>query len=292
VLAVAVLFQGNYVPGDNYAPYWVVASSTPQCVPRNGVPLLNLELNNVDLDQAVAIAERFGFARYGYVVTPNVDHVLRYFMYQNCRPIYQQATFSFLDSRFLAHLLRVFRRQYWRVCTGSDLTRAILSKASPENLIVLVGATRSQADDLRSQFGLLHLIHIAPPMGFIGNPDDVEACLRAIEATQPFRYCFLAVGSPQQEILALKLKERGTARGLALCVGASINYLTGAERRAPIWMQRVGLEWLYRLAQNPRRLTGRYLIRGPLIFVVLWMLKFRDRPLPTSLAHVPFLSEH
>jgi exopolysaccharide biosynthesis WecB/TagA/CpsF family protein len=64
-------------------------------------------------------------------------------------------------------------------------------------------------------------------------------------------------------MIAHRLQARGKARGLALCVGAALNFLTGAERRAPRWMQRLALEWLYRLLQDPRRLARRYLVRGP-----------------------------
>jgi len=93
----------------------------------------------------------------------------------------------------------------------------------------------------------------------------------------PFRFCFLVIGSPQQEMIAQKLKERGIARGLALCVGAAINFLTGIETRAPLWMQQAGLEWLYRLSRDPRRLWRRYLVRGPKIFLLLWRIELRVR---------------
>jgi exopolysaccharide biosynthesis WecB/TagA/CpsF family protein len=86
------------------------------------------------------------------------------------------------------------------------------------------------------------------------------------------------VGCPQQEILAKALQSRGRARGLALCVGASINFLTGSERRAPKWIQYAGLEWLYRLLNDPTRLARRYLIRGPRIFLLLPRLHFEQRP--------------
>jgi hypothetical protein len=98
----------------------------------------------------------------------------------------------------------------------------------------------------------------------------IEACLQFIERHSPFRFCFLAVGSPQQEILAQQLKARGVVRGLALCIGASINFLTGDERRAPVWMQRSGTEWLFRLLQAPRRMARRYLVRGPRVFRLLF----------------------
>ena len=112
----------------------------------------------------------------------------------------------------------------------------------------------------------------------IRDPAAVETCLRSIEAASPFRFCFLAIGSPQQEVIANKLRERGIARGLALCVGAAINYLTGSEQRAPLWMQKLGFEWLFRLLQHPRRLAYRYLVRGPRIFWVLLRIELRLRP--------------
>jgi hypothetical protein len=97
----------------------------------------------------------------------------------------------------------------------------------------------------------------------------VETCLRFIEAHSPFRFCLLAVGAPQQEAVAQLLKTRGIARGLVLCIGASINFLTGDERRAPLWMQRGGMEWFYRLMQAPGRMAKRYLVRGPRVFGLL-----------------------
>jgi exopolysaccharide biosynthesis WecB/TagA/CpsF family protein len=116
-------------------------------------------------------------------------------------------------------------------------------------------------------------------MNFVRDPVAIDACVREVESLSPFRFCFLAVGSPQQEIVAQELKMRGIARGLALCVGASINFVTGIERRAPPWMRRIGFEWLYRLAQNPKRLAYRYLVRGPRIFLLLRRIELRSKRL-------------
>jgi exopolysaccharide biosynthesis WecB/TagA/CpsF family protein len=118
-------------------------------------------------------------------------------------------------------------------------------------------------------------------MGFVRDPQEVEQCLRFIESCSPFRFCFLAVGAPQQEVLAQMLKARGEARGMALCIGASVNFLTGVERRAPHWMQRIGMEWLFRLALDPARLARRYLVRGPRVFSLLPLTDVLVRPLVT-----------
>jgi exopolysaccharide biosynthesis WecB/TagA/CpsF family protein len=244
-----------------------------------------LDIDDYNLEEALRVVANFGTDRYGFVVTPNVDHVIRHCQDERFRALYAQANYVLLDSRFLAHTVGLIRRQVLRVCLGSDLTTAVLSSVvKPNDVAVLVGASVAQARMLRERFGLNALHHIDPPMNFIRDPEAVESCLREIEAVGPFRFCFLAVGSPQQEIIAQRLKERGIARGLSLCVGAAVNYLTGQERRAPDWMQQAGLEWLYRLGQNPRRMWKRYLLRGPKIFFLLAGLELRVRRSPVSAA--------
>jgi exopolysaccharide biosynthesis WecB/TagA/CpsF family protein len=245
-----------------------------------------LDIDDHDLEEALQLVATFGSDRYGYIVTPNVDHIIRHHEDSHFRRLYAQAAYVLLDSRFLAHTVGLVKRQVLRVCLGSDLTTAMLNSIiKPLDAMILVGGTPEQAQILKERYGLVRLRHIDPPMNFIRDPLAVETCLREIEAASPFRYCFLAIGSPQQEIIAQKLKERGSARGLALCVGAAIDFLTGIERRAPVWMQEAGLEWLYRLSRNPRRLWKRYLVRGPKIFLLLWRIELRVRrsaPIPNT----------
>ncbi len=79
----------------------------------------------------------------------------------------------------------------------------------------------------------------------------------------------LCVGCPAQEQIARQLAELGCKSGIALCVGASIDFLTGARARAPLWLQRLSLEWAYRLVREPRRLWRRYLVELPKILRIL-----------------------
>lgn len=224
-------------------------------------------LDDYTLPQFLDEAARFGTENYGYVVTPNVDHMIRHHESGEFRALYAGASYVLLDSRVAAFLFRVIHGLHIPVCTGSDLTAALLDKViDPDDRIVLIGASERQAELLRSRYGLRALTHYNPPMGFVDNPAEVEKCLQFAESGGPFRFCLMAVGSPRQEVLAQRLAQRGRARGLALCIGASIDFLTGAERRAPAWVQSVGLEWLYRLSRNPRRLAWRYLVRGPKFF--------------------------
>ncbi|HXC60591.1 MAG TPA: WecB/TagA/CpsF family glycosyltransferase [Steroidobacteraceae bacterium] len=240
---------------------------------------ITLELDDQDLEQFVHTAAQFGMERFGYAVTPNADHVIRFYDDPSFRDKYADAAFVLSDSHFLSHVLAVTRGIHVPVCAGSDLTQRLFAQViRPDDRVVLIGASSEQAGLLREKFGLADLKHLNPPMGFIRDPAAVRNVLEFIEQHSPFRFCLLAVGSPQQETVAQLLKRRDNARGLALCIGASVDFLTGKERRAPGLMQRIGLEWAFRLLQSPRRLGARYLVRGPRVFGILRRIEIRLRP--------------
>jgi exopolysaccharide biosynthesis WecB/TagA/CpsF family protein len=240
-------------------------------------------IDDFGLPEFTAVAAGFGQERYGYVVTPNVDHLIRYYEDPTFRAQYRAADFILMDSRFAARLVRLLKGVRLPVCTGSDLTAELLAKVvQPADRIVMIGGSDEQAQQVAGKHNLTNLRHHNPPMGFIKDPCAVEECLSFIESASPFRFCFLAVGSPQQEGIAQALRARGAARGLALCIGASLNFITGHEKRAPVWMQRMALEWLFRLLQNPKRLARRYLLRGPRIFAHLSRSRVILRKAPLS----------
>jgi exopolysaccharide biosynthesis WecB/TagA/CpsF family protein len=235
---------------------------------------LTFVFENCDLSGFLPIAAGFGAQQYGYVVTPNVDGLIRLHESEAFRAQFAQATYILLDSRVASFLFRLVHGVRVPVCPGSDLTAALFRQViGSEDRVVVIGSTEDQAQMLRERFGLKHLFHHNPPMGFINDPAAVEQCLQFVEQSSPFRFCLVAVGDPQGVIVSHRLIERGKARGLALVVGASIDFITGKQRRAPVWMQRAGLEWLHRLMSDPRRLARRYLIRCPRFFAYL----FRSR---------------
>jgi N-acetylglucosaminyldiphosphoundecaprenol N-acetyl-beta-D-mannosaminyltransferase len=88
------------------------------------------------------------------------------------------------------------------------------------------------------------------------------------------------VGSPCSEIIASRCAQRGGGRGVALCIGASIEFILGDQIRAPLWMQKAGLEWAFRLITNPVRLWRRYLVEGPKIFLIVAKWYFRSKSAP------------
>ena len=203
---------------------------------------------------------------FGYVVTPNVDHVLRNWRDSAAlAQVYEEADLSLCDSRILATLAGLCRVRL-PVIAGSDLT-ALLFKyyLNPYERLTIIGDAPQVVAMLRRRYPLHNLRHHNPPMGFVDEPSALLEAARFVERF-PARFILLAVGSPQQEMLAHVIKQRGRATGTALCIGASLLFLTGGLRRAPVWMQRARIEWLHRLTSEPRRLWRRYLVEGPHLF--------------------------
>ena len=236
------------------------------------VRLLGVEFAGLGPDDVLdRLAARPAASPFAYVVTPNTDHLIRLSVKPELGPLYEAAALRLLDSRVVARLARLFDLPAPPVVTGSDLTEALFERAvvPAEDTVAILGGSEETAAALRNRYGLARLAHHNPPMGFDRDPAALEAAIRFLE-DHPARFAFLAVGSPRQEIVAEALVRRGKATGVGLCIGASLLFLTGAERRAPGVVQGAGLEWAWRLAQDPRRLARRYLVDSPQIVRLLW----------------------
>jgi N-acetylglucosaminyldiphosphoundecaprenol N-acetyl-beta-D-mannosaminyltransferase len=218
--------------------------------------------------------------RFKYVVTPNVQHMVRILDDPaTLQPLYANAWRVYCDSRVLSRLAR-FKGLRLPVITGSGLTADLIPRAAKRHLTVaIVGPTVAAADELMRRYPGLAVACHTPPMGFITSENEVRRCVDFVVGTQA-PLTFLAVGMPQQEILARRIADHPQARGIGLCIGASIDFLTGKQRRAPVWVQEAGLEWLYRLLSDPRRLAQRYLFECPRIFYLIGMRRLK-RPAAT-----------
>ena len=234
------------------------------------VRLLGLDFADLDADAAAALlAARPADAAFGYLVTPNADHLVRLARRPELLPIYRDASLRLLDSRVVARLATMLRLPVPRVATGSEVTALLLRRhLPPGERVTIVGLRAAWLPALVARCGLAPPAHYDPPLGFAA---DRTAFARTVEfvLAHPARFVFLAVGSPQQEMLAAAIAATGRATGVGLCIGASLEFLAGASRRAPRWMQAAGMEWLFRLGSDPERLWRRYLIDSPAILPLL-----------------------
>ena len=219
------------------------------------------------LARAKWMTDKHGFR---FIVTPNVDHLVRVAKEPEVfNPLYEASWLSVCDSRIL-EMLANFSGIPLKAVPGSDLTQQLFDNViTIDDTITIIGADTEIIETVKRIYGLNKVNHYEPPFGLRHKPDEVVKTAEFI-AANPARYVFICVGSPQQEMIAKACLDRGDCVGLGLCVGASLDFLSGRTKRAPKWMQNIRMEWLFRLLNEPKRLWKRYLIEGPRIFW-LWM---------------------
>jgi N-acetylglucosaminyldiphosphoundecaprenol N-acetyl-beta-D-mannosaminyltransferase len=209
---------------------------------------------------------------FDYLVTPNVDQIVRLSHQSDTAGIHQDAWANVNDSRILEVLANQSGFDL-PACPGSDLSARILGEAiDPSEPVVIIGCSQEVVEAVKARYSLSDVRWHCPPMGLRHNLEAINATAQFC-VDNPARFHFLCVGNPQQEMVARAIKLTGRATGFGLCVGASLEFLAGTRTRAPIWMQKARLEWLFRLMSEPKVLWRRYLIEGPKIFSI-W-LKWR-----------------
>jgi len=249
-------------------------------MPINRANFLDVDFDVLPTQQLLSrIAAIGATSPYSYLVTPNVDHLVR--LHKRGRhipelePAYRGADLCVCDSRILS-LLAKWRGIELPVTAGSDLTSSLFERIIvPGDRIAVVGGDEAQLGYFRHHYPGVEFLQHLPPMDLMHNAGARTAAAEWI-AAEGARFTFICVGSPQQELIAAEAARIGGARGLALCVGAALDFMTGAQRRAPAFAQRLSLEWAHRLLTNPRRLWKRYLVEGPRIFVMA--LRWSGKP--------------
>jgi exopolysaccharide biosynthesis WecB/TagA/CpsF family protein len=232
---------------------------------------LGIDFDLLDMDQVKAwLRERSAAAPFTYIVTPNVDHVVKLDSTPRDAEIwraYDGAALRLCDSRIVAKLARMHGITL-PVVPGSDLTALLFDTLlQPGDRVCLIGGDAEMLADLKARWPRIDFRQHVPPMGMLRKPEAMMAA-EAFVADTAARFTLLAVAMPQQEILGHRIAVRGDAVGVGLCIGASLDFLTGRKARAPLWMRKASLEWLHRLMSEPQRLWRRYLVEGPRIFVL------------------------
>jgi N-acetylglucosaminyldiphosphoundecaprenol N-acetyl-beta-D-mannosaminyltransferase len=223
------------------------------------VELLGIPFATLGFSQVVKrVAEREVSRRFAYVATPNAQHLaLLHRGVEGFAFGLSHAWFLTCDSRVLQRLGRLLFGRSIPLVTGSDLTMHLLQhEIHPDETVTIIGGDETLRQDLAGRFGLSRIALFSPPFGFSTDPALLGQCIDFIRAN-PARVVFLACGAPQSEVLAARVVEANCATGVGLCIGASMLFATGRLKRAPLLWQKLGLEWLYRLMQEPRRLGRR-----------------------------------
>ncbi|MEO6236666.1 MAG: WecB/TagA/CpsF family glycosyltransferase [Vicinamibacterales bacterium] len=202
--------------------------------------------------------------RGGAVFTPNVDHVVKASSHEGFRSAYDRASLSFADGMPLIWASRLLGCPLPERVTGSDLLLPILQLAGRRRWRVYLlggapGVAEACAHLLTEQMGII--VAGWDDSRIAQDGTDSGGSVARVRAAQA-DIVLVALGPPKQELWIDRASD-AIRPAVAMGVGASLDFLVGKYKRAPRWMAVSGLEWLYRLVQEPRRLWRRYLVEGP-----------------------------
>jgi N-acetylglucosaminyldiphosphoundecaprenol N-acetyl-beta-D-mannosaminyltransferase len=210
----------------------------------------------------------------GAVFTPNVDHIVMAETDASLRRAYRHASLAFADGVPLIWASRtLLRAPLPAKLSGSDMILPLARLAAERGWGVyllggLPGAAAEAGRRLTAQCGVRIVGVDDSRVTVAGGTESDRLVLERVRAARP-DLVFVALGAPKQELwISRALDEIRPA--VAIGVGASLDFIAGRLKRSPAWMSRVGLEWTYRLAQEPRRLWYRYLVRGPRFVGIVW----------------------
>ena len=243
-------------------------------MPTKRERFLDVDFDVMPIDELLAkVASVDAETPLQYVVTPNVDHVVRLHKGRDEFPalpeIYSRANYCVCDSKVLALLAR-WRGLNLPVTVGTDLAELVFERVTRDgDHIAVIGGDAPLLLELQRKFPRLSFAQHLPPMGLTRNPAARRTAAEFIVQEKP-RFTFICVGSPQQEMIAAAAAALPGSTGVAFCLGAALEFITGRQRRAPKLARRLGLEWAHRLVTNPRRLWRRYLVEGPAIFLLAY----------------------
>lgn len=212
--------------------------------------------------------------RGGWVVTPNLDHVRRLRKDESLKELYSTAGLSVADGMPLIWASKLQGTPLPQRVPGSGLI-ITLTRAAGERgkKVFFLGGDPGSADNAAQILstknpGLKVVGTFCPDYGFENDPNVLKSLIDRIVIADP-DIVYVALGSPKQELLIGRIRNC-LPKAWWLGVGISFSFVSGQVRRAPAWMQRMGLEWVHRLVQEPRRLVGRYLLQGvPFAMVLL-----------------------
>jgi N-acetylglucosaminyldiphosphoundecaprenol N-acetyl-beta-D-mannosaminyltransferase len=215
-----------------------------------------------------------------HIVTPNAHHVLLFQKDPVFREVYARAAMALPDGISMVLASKVLGGPLQGRCCGADVFLNIcrLCHQLKKRVFLLGGSPGSEG---RAEAKLLRLFpgmavsSYSPPFGFDENEAQTR---RAIEAVRRFRTDVLVVGvgAPKSENWVYRERERLGFK-LALMLGSALGYFVGSQRRAPLWMRRLGLEWLFRLVLEPRRLWKRYILGNPAFLLLVAKERFRGK---------------
>ncbi|WP_095172694.1 MULTISPECIES: WecB/TagA/CpsF family glycosyltransferase [Blautia] len=229
------------------------------------IKFMNTEIDNLTMDETLQVVDNLiKENKNAYVVTPNVDHIVQLETNKELQAVYANASLILTDGKPLIWISRWYGTPIKQKISGSDLFPLLCKMVAEKGykmffLGAAEGVAEQAAKNLSKRFkGLKVVGTYSPPLGFEKDEKEIAKVKQLIKDTNP-HILIIGLGCPKQEkFMYYYSKELGVP--ISFGFGASLDFEAGNVRRAPKWMADNGLEWLFRITQDPKRMVKRYLI--------------------------------
>ena len=270
------------VSGHNSSDYQSVgldtASSAATASIKPGppkIPILGMDFDNYSMSELLASLHK------GVLFTPNVDHLMKLRSNPELAAVYGKADIKVCDSQIIMYASRFLGSPIREKLSGSDLFPLFCDyhKFNEKVRIFLLGGRQGVARcaqlRINSRIGREIVVgEYSPPLGFEQDPQECQRIISAIEQSSA-NVVAVCLGAPKQEQWIADNCDRLPSVDIFMAVGAVVDFEAGTQKRAPRYLSQIGLEWLYRLIREPRRLWRRYLLEGMPFFGLILAEKLK-----------------
>lgn len=242
--------------------------------------LLNTYVNNIDMDETIQVIEnQIDKRKKSYVIAVNTDVIMKIENDSYLKKITDNADLVLVDGKPLIWISKLHGNPVKTKVSGSDLVPLLCKRASQKGYTLFIiggrnGVAEQAKEKLEKQFPDIHIVGTyAPPLGFEKDTNELKKINNMISEVHPdlLVVCF---GCPKQEKWVYENYQKYGAT-VSVCAGATVDFLAGNVKRAPVWMSNYGLEWLYRFFQEPKRLFRRYFVDD--VKILKLILKYRNK---------------
>ena len=231
----------------------------------NRIPFMNTYLDNVSLKEAIEYIEKCILERkIGHVITPNVDQIVRIENDNYFRTICENCELLLVDGHPLMWIAKWYGTPLKEKICGSDLVPELCRVAAQKgHSVFLLGAAEGvaakAAENLKHKYAGLKVAGVySPPYGFEKDEKEIEKINKILFESKA-DMLFVGMGVPKQDIFIYENMYKYQVP-MSFSIGATIDFIAGIQKRAPKWVNQIGMEWFYRFLQEPKRMFKRYFI--------------------------------
>lgn len=239
---------------------------------------MNTEIDNLTMKETIdEIDKLIKKDKNAFVVTPNVDHIVKLETDKELQEVYKDADLILTDGKPLIWISKFYKTPIKEKISGSDLFPLLCEMAAEKgyNMFFLgagEGVANKAAQNLTNKFPKLNIVGTySPPFGFEKDKKEIEKIINMVNKANT-QILIVGLGCPKQEKFIHKYRKELNVP-ISLGLGASLDFEAGNIKRAPKWMSDNGLEWLYRLSKEPKRMFKRYIVDDVKIFKLMFKYK-------------------